>query len=322
MGNPALWAIFNVAVLLLLALDLGIINRRAHTVSLREALGWSVLWVVLSLGFCLWIYEARGREPALQFLTGYLIEKSLSVDNIFLFVLLFKYFSIEPRYQHRVLYWGILGALVMRGAMIGLGSALIHRFEWVLYLFGLFLVFAGARMFLHREIKAEPERNPLVRAARRLFPVTAESHGQHFLIREAGRWAATPLLLALLVIESTDIAFALDSIPAVFSVTRDPFIVYTSNVCAILGLRAFYFLLAGVLPYFRYLGRGLAAVLVLIGLKMLSAPWLKMPTSLTLASVAVILGIAVGASILAARREQAQAGKAMRHEDSISSGTH
>ena len=315
MGNPALWVIFNLAVLLLLALDLGVINRRAHAVSLREALGWSVLWVVLSLGFCLWIYKTRGPEPSLQFLTGYLIEKSLSVDNVFLFVLLFKYFSIEPRYQHRVLYWGILGALVMRGAMIGLGSALIHRF-------GLFLVFAGTRMFLQREIKAEPERNPLVRAARRFFPVTAETHGQHFLIREAGRWAATPLLLALLVIESTDIAFALDSIPAVFSVTRDPFIIYTSNVCAILGLRAFYFLLAGVLPYFRYLGRGLAAVLVLVGLKMLSAPWLKLPTSLTLTGVAVILGIAVGASILEARREKALADKAMRREDSASSGAH
>src|SRR6202050_5276522 len=164
MGNPALWVIFNVAVLLLLALDLGIINRRAHTVSLREALGWSVLWVVLSLGFCLWIYKARGPEPALQFLTGYLIEKSLSVDNIFLFVLLFKYFSIEPRYQHRVLYWGILGALVMRGAMIGLGTALISRFEWLLYLFGAFLLFAGARMFFQKDMKPQPERNPLVRA--------------------------------------------------------------------------------------------------------------------------------------------------------------
>ncbi len=306
MGNPALWIGFNVAVLLLLALDLGVINRRAHEISIREAVVWSAVWVALSLGFCLWIYGAHGREPALQFLTGYLIEKSLSVDNIFLFVLLFGYFDIEPRYQHRVLYWGILGALVMRGAMIGLGTALISRFEWVLYLFGAFLLFAGTRMFFQKDVKPRPERNPLVRAARKFFPVTNQLRGQHLLVREDGRWTATPLLLALLVIESTDIAFALDSIPAVFSVTRDPFIVYTSNVCAILGLRAFYFLLAGVLPYFRYLGRGLAAVLVLVGLKMICARWVEIPTFVTLAGVAAILAVATAASILAARRESSQ----------------
>ncbi|HXN64325.1 MAG TPA: TerC family protein [Candidatus Acidoferrales bacterium] len=306
MGNPALWIGFNLAVLLLLALDLGVINRRAHEISIRAALVWSAVWVTLSLCFCLWIYSAHGREPALQFLTGYLIEKSLSVDNIFLFVLLFGYFGIAPRYQHRVLYWGILGALVMRGAMIGLGTALISRFEWLLYLFGAFLLFAGARMFFQKDMKPQPERNPLVRAARKLFPVTNEARGQHLLVREEGRWAATPLLLALLVIESTDIAFALDSIPAVFSVTRDPFIVYTSNVCAILGLRAFYFLLAGVLPYFRYLGRGLAAVLVLVGLKMICAKWVDVPTFATLAGVAAMLTIATVASVLAARRESSQ----------------
>jgi tellurite resistance protein TerC len=303
-GSAPLWIGFNVAVLLLLALDLGVFHRRAHAESLRASAGWSIFWVGLSLAFNLWIYFSRGYEPALQFFTGYLIEKSLSVDNIFLFVILFKYFQVEPEYQHRVLFWGILGALVMRGAMIGLGVALINRFEWILYLFGAFLILAGARMFLHRESDAQPDRNPLVRAARKLIRVSDKCHGQHLVIREGGQLVATPLLLALLVIESTDIAFAIDSIPAVFSVTRDPFIVYTSNVCAILGLRAFYFLLAGVLPYFRYLGRGLAAVLVLVGAKMLAERWVEVPTGITLGGVALILAVAVLASVVAARNER------------------
>ena len=304
MGSAPLWIGFNVAVLLLLALDLGVFHRRAHAESLRASAGWSIFWVALSLAFNLWIYFSRGYEPALQFFTGYLIEKSLSVDNIFLFVILFKYFQVEPEYQHRVLFWGILGALVMRGAMIGLGVALINRFEWILYLFGAFLILAGARMFFHKESDAQPDRNPLVRAARKLIRVSDKCHGQHLVIREGGQLVATPLLLALLVIESTDIAFAIDSIPAVFSVTRDPFIVYTSNVCAILGLRAFYFLLAGVLPYFRYLGRGLAAVLVLVGAKMLAERWVELPTGITLGGVALILSVAVLASVVAARNER------------------
>jgi tellurite resistance protein TerC len=303
-GSTPLWIAFNLAVLLLLALDLGVFHRRAHAESLRASMGWSIFWVVLSLAFNLWIYLSRGYEPALQFFTGYLIEKSLSVDNIFLFVVLFKYFQVEPEYQHRVLFWGILGALVMRGAMIGLGVALISRFEWILYLFGAFLILAGARMFFHKESDTRPDRNPLVRAARKFIRVSDKCHGQHLVIREGGQWIATPLLLALLVIESTDIAFAIDSIPAVFSVTRDPFIVYTSNVCAILGLRAFYFLLAGVLPYFRYLGRGLSAVLVLVGAKMLAERWVELPTGLTLGGVAFILTVAVLASVIAARNER------------------
>lgn len=304
MGSTPLWIGFNVAVLFLLALDLGVFHRRAHAESLRASAGWSIFWVALSLAFNLWIYLSRGYEPALQFFTGYLIEKSLSVDNIFLFVVLFKYFQVEPEYQHRVLFWGILGALVMRGAMIGLGVALISRFEWILYLFGVFLILTGVRMFFHKESDAQPDRNPLVRAARKFIRVSDKCHGQHLVIREGGQWIATPLLLALLVIESTDIAFAVDSIPAVFSVTRDPFIVYTSNVCAILGLRAFYFLLAGVLPYFRYLGRGLSAVLVLVGAKMLAERWIELPTGLTLGGVALILSVAVVASVVAARNER------------------
>ncbi|MGH9592028.1 MAG: TerC family protein, partial [Bryobacteraceae bacterium] len=312
MGTLALWVGFNVAVLVLLLLDLGVFHRRAHAISLREALAWSVFWVVLSLGFNWWIYVAHGPARALEFLAGYTIEKSLSVDNIFIFVLLFKYFRVEARFQHRVLFWGIFGALVMRGAMIGLGTVLIRRFEWVLYLFGVFLVVAGVRMMFHKEAEAHPDKNPLVRAARKVFPVSDECHGQQLFIRESGRWIATPLLLTLLVIESTDLAFALDSIPAVFAVTRDPFIVYTSNVCAILGLRAFYFLLAGVLLYFRYLDEGLSLVLAFVGVKMLAARWMDIPTGLTLGVVALILTVAVAASIVAARAE-AKKGK---HRDS------
>ena len=307
MGTTGLWIGFNIAVLLLLALDLGLFHRRAHVESLRASIGWSVFWVALSLGFNAWIYFTHGHEAGLQFFTGYLIEKSLSVDNIFLFVVLFKYFQVEPQYQHRVLFWGILGALVMRGIMIAVGVELIQRFEWILYVFGVFLILAGARMFFHKESSAEPEKNPLVRAARKLIRVSDRCFGQHFFIREDAQWVATPLFLALLVIESTDIAFAIDSIPAVFSVTRDPFIVYTSNVCAILGLRAFYFLLAGVLPYFRHLGRGLAGVLVLVGGKMLAARWVEVPTAVTLGGVALILTAAVMASVLESGREDRKA---------------
>jgi tellurite resistance protein TerC len=303
MGTPVLWIAFNLFVLLLLALDLGVFHRRAHAVSLREAAGWSVFWVALSLLFNLGLLFWYGRAPALEFFAGYLIEKSLSVDNVFVFVLLFRAFAVEPRYQHRVLMWGILGALVMRGVMIGAGVALIHRFAWILYLFGAFLIFAGARMMLRKEKEVHPERGPLLRWVRKIIPVTKEFGGQHLFLREAGRWIATPLFLVVLVIELTDLAFAVDSIPAVFGVTRDPFIVYTSNVFAILGLRAFYFLLASVLPYFRYLGQGLSLVLMFIGAKMLAARWVESPTPLTLAVVAGILSVAVAASILAARRK-------------------
>jgi tellurite resistance protein TerC len=303
MGTPLLWIAFNLFVLLLLALDLGVFHRRARVVSLREAAGWSVFWVALSLLFNLGILFWYGRAPTLEFFGGYLIEKSLSVDNVFVFVLLFQAFAVEPRYQHRVLMWGILGALVMRGIMIGAGVALIHRFEWILYLFGAFLVFAGARMMFRKEKEVHPERSPVLRWVRKIIPVTKAFEGQHLFVREAGHLIATPLFLALLVIEAADLAFAVDSIPAVFGVTRDPFIVYTSNVFAILGLRAFYFLLAGVLPYFRYLGQGLSVVLMFIGAKMLAAHLLEISTPLTLAVVAGILIVAVAASIFAARKK-------------------
>jgi tellurite resistance protein TerC len=304
MGSLALWVEFNAVVLVLLVLDLAVFHRRAHEVRLREAAVESFVWVAMSLGFCLWISLSVGSEQGLQFLTGYVIEKSLSVDNIFVFVLVFKAFQVKPQYQHRVLFWGVFGALILRGAMIGLGTALVSRFEWILYIFGLFLVFAGIRMLAHKDMEVSPDKNLIVRLARKLFPVKGDHDGPEIWIREAGRVVFTPLLLVLLVIETADLVFAADSIPAVIGVTRDPFILYTSNVCAILGLRAFYFLLAGALPYFRFLDEGLSVVLIFIGGKMLAAPWIKVTTVQALGVVAAVLAIAIVASVMASWNEK------------------
>jgi tellurite resistance protein TerC len=304
MGSLPLWIGFNAAVLLMLVLDLTVFNRRAHEISLREAAIWSFVWVALSLGFNFWILRSAGSEKGLQFFTGYLIEKSLSVDNVFIFVLVFKAFQVKPIYQHRVLFWGIFGALVLRGAMIVLGTALVNRFEWILYLFGLFLVFAGIRMLTHKNVEVHPDKNPVVRWAKKLFLVKTDHDGQELWVREAGRIMVTPLLLVLLVIETADLVFAVDSIPAVIGVTRDPFIVYTSNVCAILGLRAFYFLVAGALPYFRYLDEGLSVVLIFVGAKMLAATWVKVNTALALGIVASVIAISILASVLASWNER------------------
>ncbi len=303
MATLWLWIGFNIFVLLMLAIDLGVFHRRAHAISLREAGVWSAVWVGVSFAFNLGLLHWYGRRPALEFFTGYLIEKSLSVDNLFVFVLLFRYFAVERQYQHRVLFWGILGALVMRGAMIGVGVALISRFEWVLYLFGAFLVYAGLKMMFHKGEPVHPERNPVLRWARKFLPLTPGYVGHKLFVRESRMWRVTPLFLVLLVVETTDLAFAVDSIPAVFAITRDPFIVYTSNVCAVLGLRAFYFLLAGLLPYFRYLSIGVSLVLVFVGAKMLAEPWLRIPTGISLATVGGLLTISVIASLIAARTE-------------------
>jgi len=302
MGTPALWAIFNACVLGALAIDLGILHRRPHRVSLSEAAVWSAVWVFLSLAFNLWIFETHGRTAALEFLTGYVVEKSLSLDNIFVFVLVFRAFGIEPRLQHRVLHWGLLGALTFRGAMIGIGTAVVRRFAWVLYPFGAFLLFSGARMLWRGQHDLQPEHNPILRWARRVLPVSPKQTHETFFVIESGSRMVTSLFLALLVLEISDLLFAVDSIPAVFGITRDPFIVYTSNVCAILGLRAFYFLLAGALPYFRYFDAGLSAVLVFIGGKMLAEPWLHLSTVAALGVISLILGIAIGASVVAAKR--------------------
>jgi tellurite resistance protein TerC len=292
-----LWVGFNAFVLGMLALDLGVFHRKAHEVSIREAAAWSAVWVALALAFNYGIYRFMGADAGLEFLTGYLIEKALSVDNIFVFVLVFSYFRVPARYQHRVLFWGILGALVMRGVMIAAGAALIARFHWVIYLFGAFLVITGVRMATHAAPAIEPERNPVIRLVRRLVPVTGRYHGQQFFAREAGRRVATPLLVVLAFVETTDLIFAVDSIPAVFAVTTDPFLVYTSNVFAILGLRALYFLLAGVIHRFHFLKLGLAAVLVFVGAKMLLADVYAVPIGLSLGVIALILGASVAASL-------------------------
>ena len=297
-----LWVGFNVFVLAMLALDLGVFHRSSHEVSMKEAGAWSAVWVALAMVFNYGIYRFMGAEAGLAFLTGYLIEKALSVDNIFVFVLIFAYFDVPPRYQHRVLFWGILGALLMRGAMIAAGAALIEQFHWIIYVFGAFLVFTGIRMATQTEHAIEAESNPVIRLVRRLMPVTDEYDGQRFFVRkEIGgrlRRAATPLFVVLVLVETTDLIFAVDSIPAIFAVTTEPFLVYTSNVFAILGLRALYFLLARVIHKFHFLKLGLSAVLVFVGAKMLLVDVYKVPIGLSLGVIAAILATAVAASLL------------------------
>ncbi len=290
------WVLFNGFVLALLAIDLGVFHRHAHEVRVREAFAWSVVWVAMALTFAAGVFAFAGSGKGVEFLTGYLIEKSLSVDNIFVFVLLFGYFSVPAQYQHRVLFWGILGALVMRGLLILMGAALLDRFQWVIYVFGAIIIVSGIRMLLQKHEQAHPERNPAVRLIRRFVPVTPEYHGQRFFQRMDGRLMLTPLAIVLVAVETTDVIFAVDSIPAIFAVTRDPFIVYTSNVFAILGLRALYFLLAGVMSRFVYLKLGLSSVLVWIGAKMLLSDVYHVPTVISLAVVAALLSLAVVAS--------------------------
>jgi tellurite resistance protein TerC len=297
------WVGFNVVVLAILALDLGVLHRRSEKVSLKEAAIWSGVWVALSLCFAFAIYQTMGEESGLEFLTGYLIEYALSVDNIFVFVLIFTYFKVPEKYQHRVLFWGIIGALVLRGVMIVAGSALVTRFSWTLYIFGAFLVFTGLRMALQKDEDVyNPDRDPILRLARRLVPVTDDYHGDKFFIRQADRtgklrYAATPLFIVLLIVDTTDIIFATDSIPAIFAVTRDPFIVYTSNICAVLGLRALYFLLASVVDKFVYLKLGLSLVLVFIGGKMLLEHWIHLPIVASLGVVGAVLAASIVASL-------------------------
>ncbi|MBP7589784.1 MAG: TerC family protein [Thermoanaerobaculia bacterium] len=296
-----LWAGFNLFVLVMLAIDLGVFHRQAHAVSLREASIWSAVWIALALVFNLGVWKFLGPQPGVEFLTGYLIEKSLSVDNIFVIALLFAYFKVPDKYQHRVLFWGILGALVMRAAFILAGAALLERFHWIIYVFGGFLVLTGIKMAFAPEQGLEPEKNPVVRLVRRIMPVTSDFRGPAFFVREGGRRAATPLFLVLVMVEFTDLVFAVDSIPAIFAVTRDPFLVYTSNVFAILGLRSLYFLLAGVMHKFHYLKLGLAAILVFVGVKMALVDWLKVPAGISLGVIATILGLAIVASLLRAK---------------------
>jgi tellurite resistance protein TerC len=305
------WVGFLVFVLVMLAVDLGVFNRKAHEINIREAARWSAITVVLALLFAGGIATGYlpfgdvgvgGTQDALEFLTGYLIELALSVDNIFVFVLIFAYFKVPPKYQHRVLFWGVLGALAMRGAMIGAGAILINRFHWIIYVFGAFLVFTGIRMAMQDEMDIEPEANPALKLVRRFLPVTHHYDGQHFFTRaEIGgrlRRAATPLFVVLVLVETTDLIFAVDSIPAIFAVTRDPFIVFTSNVFAILCLRSLYFVLAGVIDKFHFLKLGLSIVLVFIGMKMLASGVYHVPIGISLGIVALVLGGSVVLSLM------------------------
>jgi tellurite resistance protein TerC len=297
-GSPLFWVGFTVFVLLMLALDLGVFHRKAHEVGHREALGWVLAWVSLAICFNILLYFWFGSQRALEFLTGYIIEYSLSMDNIFVFILIFRYFAVPSGAHHRVLFWGILGALFMRAIFILIGTVLLQRFHWVIYIFGAFLVFTGLKMLKGAEIEVHPERNPALRLFQKYVPLSNQYDGAKFWIRGDGRSYATPLMLVLVVVEATDLVFAVDSIPAIFAVTTDPFIVYTSNVFAILGLRSLYFLLAAAMKKFHYLSIGLGLVLSFVGVKMLVSGFFPIPIAVSLAVVATVLGGSVAASLL------------------------
>jgi tellurite resistance protein TerC len=293
-----LWVVFNLFVVAMLALDLGVFHRKAHVIHIREALLWSGVWITLSLLFALGIYLWYGSESALEFLTGYLLEYSLSIDNIFVFLMLFTYFRVPYLHQHKVLFWGIIGAVVMRAAFIAAGVTLIQRFHWVIYIFGAFLILTGVRMATQRDKEIHPERNPVLRLFRRLMPVTENYQEGKFFVKQSGRNFATPLFVVVVVMETTDVIFAVDSIPAILGITQDPFIVYTSNIFAILGLRSLYFALAGIMRLFHYLPYGLSAILVFVGVKMLLVDLYKIPIGVALGIVASILIISIIASML------------------------
>lgn len=316
-----LWIGFILVILFLLAMDLGVFNREAHEISTREALCWTAIWASLALVFNVGVYfgyqrgwfglhHAEGaRTAAEQFFSGYLVEVSLSVDNLFVIALIFAYFTVPSIYQHRVLFWGILGALIMRGAMIAAGAALIHRFSWIIYVFGVLLILTAVKLLLAGDEQVHPDRNPLVRAARRLYPVSAAFEGERFFTRIERKRAITPLFLVLLVVESTDVLFAVDSIPAIFAITSDPFLVFTSNVFAILGLRSMYFALAGVMDKFRYLKISLVFVLAFVGLKMLLSHQHPISTRVSMIIILGILSVGVLASIVGARRNAIEASR-------------
>lgn len=297
--NLWLWIGFNLFVLLMLALDLGVFHRKSHVVTFKESIAWTVVWITLAMLFNLGIWHYGGSEKGIQFLTGYVIEKSLSVDNVFVFALLFSYFSVPAKYQHKVLFWGVLGALVMRAIMIAVGAALITKFMWIIYIFGAFLITTGLKMIFKKEEEIHPEDNPVVRWFKKLMPVTSDYRDDKFFVRENGIRHATPLFVVLLLVEVSDLIFAVDSIPAIFAVTKDPFIVYTSNVFAILGLRSLYFALAGVMDKFHYLKLGLGVVLTFVGVKMLlgHTEW-KIDTHLSLGVIVLILASSVVASLM------------------------
>jgi tellurite resistance protein TerC len=302
-GSPGSWIAFIAFVVAMLAIDLGIFHRKSHVVGMREALVWSSVWIALALLFNGIVWKLYGAERGLEFLTGYMIEKSLSVDNIFVFVVIFGALGIPALYQHRVLFWGILTALVLRAVMIFAGAALLTRFHWLIYVFGAFLVLTGIKLFVQRQQASNPADSAVIKLARRLIPATDRLDGEKFFTVENGKRVATPLFMALLLVEATDVVFAVDSIPAIFAVTSDPFIVFTSNIFAILGLRSLFFLLAGVVDKFRYLKTGLAAVLVFVGAKMSLVDLYKVPPFASLLVIAMLLSVAIVASLWASRNE-------------------
>lgn len=302
LSETLLFVLFNLFILLLLAVDLGVFHRKAHAVSMKEAAIWSVVWTVLAFLFNAGIFFYSGHQAGLEFLAGYLIERALSTDNIFVFLIIFSYFGVPSHYQHKVLFWGVLGALVMRAVFIALGATLIARFEWILYIFGVILIVSGWKMMVQKEVEVHPDKNIFIRLARKLFPVAPGYETSRFFLRKAGKLFITPLFLVLLTVETTDVVFAVDSIPAVFGVTRDPFIVYSSNVFAILGLRAMYFLLAGMMNSFAYLSYGLSLVLMFVGAKMLLEGFFHIPIVTSLLVVAAILAVSILASVVRNRR--------------------
>lgn len=299
------WVVFNAVIFSMLALDLGVINRRAHKIALKEALIWSGIWIALAMSFNIFVLVEFGKTKALEFLTGYVIEYSLSIDNIFVFILIFSYFSVKPQYQHKILFWGILGALIMRGIFIFAGVALINRFHWIVIIFGAFLIFSGFKMLFQKdEISVEPEKNALVRLFRKFLPVTETLHGNSLFVRQNNRLVATPLFLVLLVVESTDLIFAVDSIPAILAISKDTFIVYTSNIFAILGLRSLYFAVSGIMGLFRFLKVGLAIVLSFVGFKMLASfLHIEIPIILSLGIIISILLVSIMASVIIKKKE-------------------
>ena len=296
--NIWFWVGFIAFVLAMLSLDLGVFNRTPHVVGAREALAWTTVWVGLAMVFAGGLALFADPQAALTFLTGYVIEESLSVDNIFVIVLIFQYFAVPAQYQHRVLFWGILGALVMRGLFIGVGAALLARFDWIIYIFGALLVVTGIRMAVKQDEEFDGEQNPVVRFVRRFLPVTSSYRDEHFFTREEGRRFATPLFLVLVLVEVTDLIFAIDSIPAIFGITRDPFLVFTSNIFAVMGLRSLFFLLASVVTKFHLLKYGLAVILTFVGAKMLAEHWIHIPILVSLGIVVGVLAASIGASLV------------------------
>lgn len=299
------WTGFLAFVLLMLALDLGVFHRKSHEVKIKEALIWSAVWISMAMVFNYGIYVYMGEIKAMEFLTGYVIEKSLSIDNLFVFIMIFSYFNVDKKYQHKVLFWGILGALIMRSIFIFAGVALISKFHWIIYIFGAFLIFTGAKMLFQKDEKMDPNKNPLVRLFKRFYPVTDTMHGDRFFVKINAKTFATPLFVVLLLVEFTDLIFAVDSIPAIMAITSDPFIIFTSNVFAILGLRALYFALAGITQYFHYIKYGLSTILVFVGLKMLMVDFFKIPVMISLFTILGILVISVVASLVFPKKEVA-----------------